>query len=67
MFLLDGSYRVNSTIIRGVQYVTFSFYKNDKLIFDKIGNLIEEAADQLQTVGSESQDACENSIAIESK
>lgn len=67
MFLLDGSYRVNSTIIRGVQYVTFSFYKNDKLIFDKIGTLIEEAADQLKTVESENQGARENSIAIMSK
>ncbi len=42
-FLFKGDFRVNSTIIGGVQYVTFSFFDGDKLIFDKIGDLVEQS------------------------
>lgn len=42
-FLFKGDFGVNSTIIGGVQYVTFSFYDGDKLIFDKVGDLIQQS------------------------
>ena len=43
MFLFKGDFRVNSTTIRGVQYVTFSFYDGDKDLFQKVGDLISES------------------------
>ncbi|GAB6171964.1 hypothetical protein JCM15765_14420 [Paradesulfitobacterium aromaticivorans] len=63
-FLFKGDFRVNSTIIGGVQYVTYSFFDGDKLIFDKVGDLIQQSfqaaeADKLPKENSE------NFIAIE--
>ena len=43
MFLFKGDLRVNSTIIHGVQYVTFSFYDGDKDLFKKVGDLISDS------------------------
>jgi hypothetical protein len=64
-FLFKGDFRVNSTIIHGVQYVTFSFFDGDILIFDRVGNLIEQSfrATQADTVPNEN--ISKNSIAIE--
>ncbi|NLU24059.1 MAG: hypothetical protein GXW99_04910 [Clostridiales bacterium] len=43
MFLFKGDFRVNTTTIRGVQYVTFSFYDGDKNLFEKMGQLISDS------------------------
>ena len=43
MFLFKGDFRVNTTTIRGVQYVTFSFYDGDKSLFEKMGQLISDS------------------------
>ena len=43
MFLFKGDFRVNTTAIRGVQYVTFSFYDGDKNLFEKMGQLISDS------------------------
>ena len=43
MFLFKGDFRVNTTTIRGVQYVTFSFYDGDKILFEKMGQLISDS------------------------
>lgn len=43
MFLFKGDFRVNSTTIHGVQYVTFSFYDGDKDLFEKVGELISDS------------------------
>lgn len=43
MFLFKGDFRVNTTTIRGVQYVTFSFYDGDKDLFEKVGELISNS------------------------
>ena len=43
MFLFKGDFRVNTTTIRGVQYVTFSFYNGDKNLFEKMGQLISDS------------------------
>ena len=57
-FLFKEDFRVNSTIIGGVQYVTFSFFDGDKLIFDKVGDRIKQSygaveADKIPNVKSE--------------
>ena len=43
MFLFKGDFIVNSTTIRGVQYVTFSFFDGDKDVFEKVGSLISQS------------------------
>lgn len=43
MILSKGSMRVNATEIRGVNYVTFSFFEGEDLVFDHIGKLIENS------------------------
>lgn len=43
MFLFKGDFRVNRTMIHGVQYVTFSFYDGDKDLFQKVGDLISNS------------------------
>lgn len=43
MILEKGSMRVNMTEIRGVNYVTFSFFDGGDLVFDHIGGLIENS------------------------
>ena len=63
-FLFKGDYRVNSTIIGGVQYVTFSFFDGDKLIFDKVGDLIQQSF-QAAGAGKIPNKKPENCIAIE--
>jgi hypothetical protein len=64
-FLFKGDFRVNNTIINGVQYVTFSFFDGDKLIFDKIGDLIEQSFRVTQADNVPNENISENSIAIE--
>lgn len=64
-FLFNGDFRVNSTIINGVQYVTFSFFDGDKLIFDKVGDLIEQSFRATQADKVTNENLSENSIAIE--
>ncbi|MDD2217331.1 MAG: hypothetical protein PHX63_02745 [Eubacteriales bacterium] len=63
-FLFKGDFRVNSTIIGGVQYVTFSFYDGDKLIFDKVGDLIQQSF-QAAEADKIPNEKSENCIAIE--
>ena len=63
-FLFKGDFRVNSTIINGVQYVTFSFFDGDKLIFDKVGDLIEQSFRATQADKVPNENILENSIAI---
>ncbi|HYE84345.1 MAG TPA: hypothetical protein VEG39_19545 [Clostridia bacterium] len=64
-FLFKGDFRVNSTIINGVQYVTFSFFDGDQLIFDKVGDLIEQSFRATQANIVPNENISENSIAIE--
>ena len=41
-FLCNGDFSVHSKTIKGVQYVTFSFFEGENTIFDKVGNLITQ-------------------------
>lgn len=63
-FLFKGDFRANSTIIGRVQYVTFSFFDGDKLIFDKVGDLIQQSfrATEADKIPNEKSENC---IAIE--
>ncbi|RNC29228.1 MAG: hypothetical protein AWM53_00877 [Candidatus Dichloromethanomonas elyunquensis] len=63
-FLFEGDFRVNSTIIGGIQYVTFSFFYGDKLIFDKVGDLIQQSF-RATEAGKIPNEKSENCIAIE--
>lgn len=40
MFLFENDFRASTKTIRGVRYITVSFYGGDKDIFQKVGNLI---------------------------
>ena len=64
-FLFKGDFRVNSTIIKGVQYVTFSFFDGDKLLFDKVGDLIEQSFIAAEADKIPNENILEKSIAIE--
>lgn len=64
-FLFKGDFRVNSTMINGVQYVTFSFFDGDKLLFDKVGDLIEQSFKATQADKVPNENISENIIAIE--
>ncbi len=64
-FLYKKDFRVNSTIINGVQYVTFSFFDGDKLLFDKVGDLIEQSFRATQADKVPNENISKNSIAIE--
>ena len=64
-FLFKGDFRVNSTIIGGVQYVTFSFFDGDKLLFDKVGDLIEQSFKATEADKIPNENISANSIAIE--
>ncbi len=45
MFLFENDFQARTTTIRGVRYITFSFYSGDKDIFQKIGQLITDSVD----------------------
>ncbi len=40
MFLFENDFRASTKTIRGVRYITVSFYGGDKDIFQKVGSLI---------------------------
>ncbi len=64
MILNRGTMRVNATEIRGVNYVTFSFFEGEDLVFDHIGRLIENS---FETIGSDeyiNSFSVDNDIAI---
>lgn len=43
MFLYKGDCLKNTTVIRGVRYVTVSHYSSDKNVFGKLGDLMMES------------------------
>ena len=43
MFLFENDFQAHTTTIRGVRYITFSFYSGDKDIFQKVGQLITDS------------------------
>lgn len=65
MFLFKNDFVATSKTIRGVQYITVSFYDGDKDIFDKVGKLITESfrADEIDEITNEP--LVDNDMAIE--
>ena len=49
-FLMNGDFSVYAKTIKGVQYVTFSFYSGDKTIFDKVGGMITQYCETAKEV-----------------
>ena len=41
MFLFENDFRASTKTIRGVRYITVSFYSGDKDICQKVGGLIK--------------------------
>ena len=41
MFLFENDFRASTKTIRGVRYITVSFYSGDKDILQKVGGLIK--------------------------
>lgn len=64
MILNKGSMRVNATEIRGVNYVTFSFFEGEDLVFDHIGKLIENSFEASGTDEFTNDISVDNDIAI---
>jgi hypothetical protein len=58
-------FRAKSTTIRGINYVTVSFFDGDKLLFDKIGDLIEQSFYAIKGEGIPNENILENNVAIE--
>ena len=56
MFLLQNHLVATETFIRGVRYLTVSFYEGDKDIFQKIGGLISQSfqPDEIDEITNES-------------
>ena len=56
MFLFKGDFLVHSETIRGVKYITYSFFDGDEDIFNKIGGLISESfrSSELDEITNES-------------
>lgn len=64
MILTKGSMRVNATEIRGVNYVTFSFFEGEDLVMDHIGKLIENSFEASGTDEFTNDISVDNGIAI---
>ncbi len=64
MILNKGSMRVNATEIRGVNYVTISFFEGEDLVFDHIGKLIENSFETADTDEITNGFSVDNAIAI---
>ena len=56
MFLFENDFTATVTTIRGVRYITISFYEGDKDIFQKIGGLITQSfqSDEIDEITNES-------------
>ena len=56
MFLFKNDFTATTTTIRGVRYITISFYEGDKDIFQKIGGLITHSfqSDEIDEITNES-------------
>ena len=58
-------FRAKTTTIRGINYVTFSFFDGDKFLFDKIGDLIEQSFHAMKGEEIPNDNILKNNVAIE--
>ena len=65
MFLFENDFQAHTTTIRGVRYITFSFYSGDKSIFQKVGQLITDSVlldkDEADSLSNPDMDSDEDS------
>ena len=56
MYLFQNHLVATETVIRGMRYLTVSFYDGDKDIFEKIGGLISQSfqSDEIDEITNES-------------
>lgn len=64
MFLFENDFRASTKTIRGVRYITVSFYGGDKDIFDKVGTLIKNDFSTTKTDKITNDSSVNNGIAI---
>ncbi|HVI39205.1 MAG TPA: hypothetical protein VM577_00970 [Anaerovoracaceae bacterium] len=57
--------RLRSTMINGIQYITVSFFDGDKLLFDKIGDLIIQSFHAMKGDEVPNENISKNSVAME--
>ena len=60
-----GDFRANTSTINGVNYLTVSFFDGEKLLFDKIGDLIIESFHAMKGVEIPNENILGNTVAIE--
>ena len=58
-------FRAKTTTIKGVNYITVSFFDGDKLLFDKIGDLIVQSFHTIKGDEIPNENILKNSVAIE--
>ena len=64
-FLFSGDFRVYAKTIRGVRYVTFSFFSGEETIFDKVGDMIVQSCETTKEVKIPSESLVDSGIALE--
>ena len=65
MFLFKGDFWKHSTIIRGVRYITVSYYDGDKDVFQKIGELITDSFQSANIDETTRESLLDSDMAIE--
>jgi len=58
-------FRAKTSTIKGVNYLTVSFFDGDKILFDKIGDLIIESFHAMKGEGITNENILENNVAID--
>lgn len=61
----EDEVRLRSTMIKGVQYITVSFFDGDKSLFDKIGELILQSFHATTGEEAPNEKIFGNSVAME--
>lgn len=67
MFLFENSMIAHSQTIRGVRYVTVSFYGGEKDVFQKVGELITSPLSSSDLTKVTSGSLVRSGMALESK
>ncbi|WP_195283045.1 hypothetical protein [Harryflintia acetispora] len=64
-FLFSGDFHVHAKTIKGVQYVTFSFFSGEQTIFDKVGEMIVQSCVTAKKVEIPSESLVGSGIALD--
>ena len=64
-FLCSGDFSVHAKTIKGVQYVTFSFFSGEQTVFDKVGGMIVQSCHTAKEVEIPSKSLVGSGIALD--